>query len=71
MDLRDANGAVTPPTLITVGEHDEGTPVGMARAIHEHIAGSQLVILAEAAHMLNIEQAASFNRTLLGFLQSR
>ncbi len=70
MDLRGALGAVSAATLITVGEHDQGTPVSAAQFIHEHIAGSQLTIVSDAAHMLNIEQAAFFNRTLLGFLQS-
>lgn len=70
MDLRDANGAIATPTLITVGEHDEGTPVSAAQLIHEHITGSQMVVVADAAHMLNIEQAHVFNRTLLGFLTS-
>ncbi len=68
MDLRDDLRSIRVPTLITVGEHDQGTPVAAARFIHERIAGSQLTILADAAHMLNIEQAEVFNRTLLGFL---
>lgn len=68
MDLRDDLRSIRVPTLITVGEHDQGTPVAAARFIHERIAGSQLTIIADAAHMLNIEQAEVFNRTLLGFL---
>jgi 3-oxoadipate enol-lactonase len=70
MDLRGALGAISAPTLITVGEHDQGTPVSAAQFIHENIANSQLTIVSDAAHMLNVEQAALFNRTLLGFLQS-
>ena len=70
MDLREAIRAVTVPTQITVGEHDQGTPVSAAQFIHERIARSQLTIVSDAAHMLNIEQAVFFNRTLLGFLKS-
>lgn len=57
------------PTLIMVGEDDPGTPVSAARAIQERIAGSRLEILPCAAHLSNIEQAAVFNRALLGFLR--
>jgi 3-oxoadipate enol-lactonase len=55
-------------TLIMVGEEDPGTPVAASEAIHERIAGSQLVILPAARHLSNIEQAAAFNRSLLDFL---
>jgi 3-oxoadipate enol-lactonase len=55
-------------TLVIVGEEDPGTPVAAAQAIHERIAGSQLVILPSARHLSNIEQAEAFNRALLDFL---
>ena len=58
------------PTLIVVGAEDPGTPVAAARAIHERIAGSQLVILPSASHLCNIEQAQSFNSALTVFLGS-
>ncbi len=55
-------------TLIMVGEEDPGTPVAASEAIHERIAGSQLVILPSARHLSNIEQAEAFNQSLLAFL---
>ena len=55
-------------TLIMVGEEDPGTPVAASEAIHERIAGSQLVILPSARHLSNIEQAEAFNQSLMGFL---
>ena len=57
------------PTLVLVGEQDGGTPPPMARAIHEAIAGSRLEVIANAAHLANIEQANTFNRHLLDFLR--
>jgi 3-oxoadipate enol-lactonase len=51
-----------------VGEEDPGTPVAASEAMHERIAGSQLVILPSARHLSNIEQADAFNKSLLGFL---
>jgi 3-oxoadipate enol-lactonase len=59
---------ITLATLVMVGEEDPGTPVAAAEAIHERIAGSQLVILPAARHLSNIEQAAAFNNALMGFL---
>jgi 3-oxoadipate enol-lactonase len=56
------------PTLIIVGEQDPGTPVAMARDIHNAMPGSELVIIPAAAHLSNIEQTAAFDDALLGFL---
>jgi len=56
------------PTLIMVGEEDPGTPVAASEAIHERIAGSELVILPSARHLSNIEQSEAFNETLMDFL---
>jgi 3-oxoadipate enol-lactonase len=56
------------PTLVIVGEQDPGTPVAMAREIHDAMPGSELVIIASAAHLSNIEQPQAFNAALLGFL---
>ncbi|MDA8141249.1 MAG: 3-oxoadipate enol-lactonase [Desulfobacteraceae bacterium] len=67
MDLRPGIRTIDRPTLIMVGEHDQGTPVAAARMIHEAILLSKLVVIAEAAHLQNIEQEDRFNRTLLEF----
>ena len=61
-------GAVSCPVQIIVGEQDVGTPVAMSRAIHDAIPGSELVIIPSASHLSNLEQPASFNKALLGFL---
>jgi 3-oxoadipate enol-lactonase len=59
---------ISVPTLIVVGADDPATTVDMARTIHQGIAGSELVILKDAAHLSNLEQAAAFNEAVLGFL---
>ena len=56
------------PALVIVGEQDAGTPVAMAREIHENYPGSTLVVLRAAAHLSNIEQAEAFNTALADFL---
>ena len=56
------------PSLVIVGEQDPGTPVAMAREIHENLPGSELAIIPSAAHLSNLEQPEAFNRALSGFL---
>jgi 3-oxoadipate enol-lactonase len=56
------------PTLVIVGAEDRGTPREMAEDIVQSIEGSKLEVIAEAAHLSNIEQPVEFNRLLTGFL---
>jgi len=56
------------PTLVLVGDQDAGTPPAMAQAIAAGIPGGRCEIIPGAAHLSNIEQAATFNRLLLDFL---
>ena len=57
------------PTLIMVGAADPGTPVAASEAMHARIKGSSLVVIPDAAHLSNIEQAQIFNDSLITFLQ--
>ena len=57
------------PTLIMVGADDPGTPVAASEAMHARIKGSSLVVIPDAAHLSNIEQAQIFNDSLITFLQ--
>ena len=59
------------PTLIIVGEQDPGTPVSMARDIHNAMPGSELVIIPNAAHLSNIEDATNFTRAVMDFLTGK
>ncbi|PLX37165.1 MAG: 3-oxoadipate enol-lactonase [Hyphomicrobiales bacterium] len=68
MDQRETIRAITAPTLVVVGEQDPGTPVSHAEAIVAAIPGARLAVLADAAHLSNVEQAAAFNETVLSFL---
>ena len=68
LDYLEKLGKIKTPTLIVVGEDDPGTPVSAARAIHEEIVDSKLVILPGARHLSNVEQAEAFNRAVLELL---
>jgi len=59
------------PILVIVGEQDPGTPVAMAKEIHENAPGSQLVVIPQAAHLANLEQPAAFTRAMEQFLAGK
>lgn len=68
VDLTGRLTAIRCPTLVVVGEQDPGTTPAMARAIHERIAGSRLLVLPDAMHCSPLEQADAFDRALQEFL---
>jgi 3-oxoadipate enol-lactonase len=68
LNLTDRIGAIRVPTMVIVGEDDQGTPVAASKVMHEQIKGSELVILKSAAHLSNMEQPEAFTRALTGFL---
>ena len=68
MDQTAALPRIAAPTCVIVGAEDPSTPVAASKLIHGAIAGSDLVIIEDAAHLSNIEKADEFNTILLGFL---
>jgi proline-specific peptidase len=68
VEYADRLGAIKVPTLITVGDHDESDPA-LARAMHERIAGSKLVVLPASGHMTFVDQPALFMRAVEEFLE--
>jgi 3-oxoadipate enol-lactonase len=58
------------PALVICGADDPATPPALAREIHENLPGSKLALIAQAAHLSNIEQPEAFNRALGDFLSS-
>ena len=68
LDMTDRLGNIQCPTLVVVGTEDQGTPPEMSRIIHEHIAGSVLHLIPQAAHLVNTEQVTAFDQVLKDFL---
>lgn len=56
------------PTLVVVGEADGVTPPEAARALHERIGGSRLVVIPEVGHLSNLESPEAFTSALNEFL---
>lgn len=71
LDNRARLPHIKAPTLVIVGEEDQGTPVAANRFIHEQVPGSGLVIIPEAAHLANMEQPDAFNGALLAHLEAQ
>jgi len=64
-DLRGIVGSIRVPSLILAGELDESTPPAQAKELHFHIAGSQLKIFREVAHLSNVECPKEFSNAVL------
>jgi non-heme chloroperoxidase len=68
-DFRDDLTKVTVPTLVIHGDGDGIVPFeGSGKRTHEAIAGSELELIADAPHGLNVSHAEQFNAALLRFL---
>jgi 3-oxoadipate enol-lactonase len=68
MDLRADLGRIQADTLVIAGADDEAIPVMHAAAIAEAIPHSRLVVVADAAHLANVEQPARITGLLLDHL---
>jgi len=59
---------ITSPTLVLVGELDNLKPRKYAEIITNEIAGSEFLVIPHAGHAVCLEQPASFNSVILGFV---
>ena len=67
-DYRSRLAQIEKPTLILVGEHDRTTPPRAARALHDGIPNSELVVLPDAGHMSFVEQQEAYLDAVRRFL---
>lgn len=68
MDLRSILHEVHAPTLVIAAEHDLATPPEHAERIRCGVAGSELAIVADAAHQAPVEQPAVISRLIVRHL---
>jgi 3-oxoadipate enol-lactonase len=67
-DHRDRLPAITAPTLVVAGEHDQATPVEPhARTIAAGVPGARLEVVP-GAHLANIESADAVTALLVEHL---
>ena len=67
-DTADRLGAIRHRTLVLCGEHDRLTPLSLHRQLAHAIPDSHLVSISYGAHMVMVESAEHFNRTVLQFI---
>lgn len=67
VDWLDRLGAIRCPALVIAGALDAGAPPEFAQAIAERIAGAQLQVWPDVAHMSAIEQPERFVGAVRGF----
>lgn len=58
------------PVMILVGQSDQITPPEVSQKMQDLIKGSTLQVIEKAGHLSNLENPASFNGHLQGFLTS-
>ncbi len=70
LNFMDRLNEIRKPALVICGALDPSAPPAAAKAIHERIARSKLVEIADSMHICNVEQPEAFSRALLDFLGS-
>ena len=68
MDLRQDLARIAAPTLVISGADDQAVPPEHQRAIADGIAGAELLTVAPAAHLANLERTPEVTDALLGHL---
>ena len=70
-DLRELLPRIDVPTLLIWGEQDlRSPPESVARQFHASIPGSQLVLIADAGHVSNLERPDLFNKAVRDFCRA-
>jgi len=68
-DFREDLANITVPVLVLHGDSDGTVPIeGSGQRTHATIAHSQLVVIEDGPHGINVSHAAEFNDALLGFM---
>jgi 3-oxoadipate enol-lactonase len=70
VDLRDDLGRITAPTLVVSGADDPALPPEHQRLIAEGIPGAELLTVAPAAHLANLERSLEITGALLAHLDA-
>ncbi|WP_048860816.1 alpha/beta hydrolase, partial [Acidisphaera rubrifaciens] len=66
--LTDDLARIACPTLLVAGGADAGIPLDAMRAIAAAIPGARLAVVADAAHIVNLDRTDAFDRAVDGFL---
>jgi pimeloyl-ACP methyl ester carboxylesterase len=70
-DSSDILVGINVPTLVIVGQNDMLSPPSEMASLHEAIAGSSFVTIADAGHVCNFDQPEAFTSAVQNFLRDR
>jgi 3-oxoadipate enol-lactonase len=70
LDLREDLGRIAAPTLVVSGAEDQALPPEHQRLIADGIAGAELLTVAPAAHLANLERTLEVTGALLAHLDA-
>ncbi|WP_417695362.1 alpha/beta fold hydrolase [Roseibium sp.] len=70
LDSRPSLGDITCPTLVLVGDGDTLTPPDLAREMHEHISGSELMVVPDCGHLSTLEAPNAVTDALKAWIGS-
>ena len=69
-DSRPSLAAISCPTLVLVGEQDQGTPLALSQEMAAAISGSRLVVVPECGHLSTIERPEAVTKALVEWMQT-
>lgn len=58
------------PTLYVMGQEDYMFLPSVRKVVEKHYKSSQLFVIQECGHVVNVEQPATFNKTVLSFINT-
>jgi 3-oxoadipate enol-lactonase len=67
-DFREHLAEIRVPTLVIAGAEDPAAPLEHAELVAGGIPNADLIVLPDAAHLANVEQAETFSRLVAGHL---
>lgn len=68
-DVREQLQGIDKPCLVVTGEQDQRTPPAAAEAVHGLVAGSEIKLIPNAAHLSNIDNPEGFAEAVEPFLK--
>ena len=70
LDITDAIKRIKLPTLIICGQEDKMTPPVNSESLRDSIPGAKLALIAEAGHLVMMEDPEAFNKAIKTFVDS-
>jgi proline iminopeptidase len=70
VEYADRLSSIHVPTLVICGDHDESDP-SLSKTMHEKIAGSKLVIIPQAGHLVFVDQPNLYLKTIDDFVHGK